>query len=154
MTRYALVTETGRRVVGAVQGNAGLLREPHGLERLRLCVLRAKAGQPLSIYEPSPGHVAVYPRLDAQQNGPFVYVDLRRVSDVEVAWPEDAESLNNVLRGLGLMHRPVADVWRSGAHEVCDQAGSVLFTGRAGQVWEWLRETGRWPATDEEARTA
>ena len=47
----------------------------------------------------------------------------------------------DILRALGYSKRPL------GPHrfEVLDQNGEVIWTGRVGEVWDWFRETGRWP---------
>ena len=49
-------------------------------------------------------------------------------------------TLNEVLKSLGLSHRPS----RHGQEDNVDSVGTVLFTGSAGQTWNWLRATGRY----------
>jgi hypothetical protein len=140
--RFTFRMTDGATIEGVVQGNAGFLARPHGVGRLRLDMLKARNGHRLSCYEPKPGHVAVYPELTAHNNGPHRYVDLR-----EVAFVEDAMTLTEALAANGLTHRPQP---HSSAYkrDILGR-GAVVFTGNAHEVWEWLRDTGRWPITGE-----
>jgi hypothetical protein len=48
-------------------------------------------------------------------------------------------SLNETLKSLGYYTIPVKGDWCA-KHILF--AGSVVFTGDAGEVWEWLRKSG------------
>jgi hypothetical protein len=75
--RWAFRLADGSIVVGPVQGCGGVLRWNEGRDRLQLDTERARAGEELSVYEPKPGHVRVYPDYSAAGNGDPVDVDLR-----------------------------------------------------------------------------
>lgn len=141
--RFTFRMSDGAIVEGVVQGNAGFLARPHGVGRLRLDMLKARNGHRLSCYEPKPGHVAVYPQMNAHGDGPHQYVDLR-----EVAFVDDAATLTEALRYHGLAHQPAPSAGTY-KRDVLD-GDAVVCTGSAHEVWEWLRDTGRWPITGEE----
>lgn len=48
-------------------------------------------------------------------------------------------SLNDVLASLGLSTQPAPGQY---AKHILDREGRVVFTGRAGEVWAWLRTEG------------
>lgn len=76
---YRFTTSAGAVVVGPVHGSGGMLASQyrHGaLERMEITRQRALLRQSLSIYEPEPGHVCVYPKFSHRGNGPAVHVDL------------------------------------------------------------------------------
>lgn len=53
----------------------------------------------------------------------------------------DGPTLREVLLAFGLTHAPSGKGYH---HHICE-GGRRVFTGSAGQVWAWLRETGRYP---------
>lgn len=57
------------------------------LARLQAQIRLASKGRPLGIYEPAPGHCAMYPNFSASGNGPVVLVNLSGAT-VEVAETE------------------------------------------------------------------
>jgi hypothetical protein len=77
--RFRFTYDDGRAVVGVVQGSGGRVR---AIARLRSAIRQAKKGQDTGLYEPAPGHVAVYPHSTASEDGPQVNVDLCRVRSV------------------------------------------------------------------------
>jgi hypothetical protein len=74
--RYRITTPTGFTVVGPVQGSGGLVggqsekERAGGLAKLR----HAANGGAFYGYQPTPGHVRVYPWYSARGNGPIVDV--------------------------------------------------------------------------------
>ena len=140
--RFTFRMNDGAIIEGVVQGHARFLERPHGVGRLRLDMLKARNGHRISCFEPKPGHVAVYPELTAHHNGPHQYVDLRAV-----AFVDDARTLTEALAACGLTHRPAPSAGTY-KRDVLD-GYTVVCTGRAHEVWEWLRDTGRWPITGE-----
>lgn len=80
-SRWTFQIVDGSTVTGPVHGAGGLVGEA-GLYRLQVAVRRAKAGLPLALYEPSPGHVRVYPDYSSAGDREPVDIDLRRVTAV------------------------------------------------------------------------
>jgi len=72
--RFRIVTKSGKVVTGVVQGAGGSIST---LARLKGAIHRATRGHDSGIYEPRPGHAAVYPNYSAQSNGRMVVVDMR-----------------------------------------------------------------------------
>lgn len=75
--RFFIRAADGGFVSGCVQGAGGILASGFGggstpLERLQTDARRAAQGLRLSVYEPAPGHVRVYPEYSAAGNGPHV----------------------------------------------------------------------------------
>ena len=48
-------------------------------------------------------------------------------------------TLNDVLSILGLFHYRATDSESTGKHHICEPDGTIVFTGRANEVWDWLR---------------
>jgi hypothetical protein len=71
---------SGEFVTGAVQGAGGILREQvkHPLRRrVEALIERATNGDPLSVYEPKPGHILMFAGYCAAHDGERRIVDLR-----------------------------------------------------------------------------
>jgi len=49
--------------------------------------------------------------------------------------------LDETLEAIGCQHRRAE--FPAGAHDVLDMADGVLFTGKAFEVWEWLRREAK-----------
>jgi len=49
-----------------------------------------------------------------------------------------AETLTEVLHRHGYTHRRAARAVLTGQHDILNKVGTVVFTGTAGDVWEWL----------------
>lgn len=73
----------GREITGPVHGNGGIIRGESARARLELQQKRARAGHAITLYEPAPGCVCVYPEYAAAGNGTPVHVDLRTA---EILW--------------------------------------------------------------------
>jgi len=93
MTTYRITTQSGRVVEGRVQGAGGFLGgggpicdETAAEGALRHLRLFAIGGCRFGGYEPSPGHVRVYPHVTAESNGEYVDVDIRGAR-VEIVTP-------------------------------------------------------------------
>lgn len=55
-------------------------------------------------------------------------------------------TLNEVLRELGYSTRDAEGIAGAlGKKAILDEDGDVVFEGRAGAVWAWLREEGLYP---------
>ena len=78
----------GQVLVGPIMGNGGMLgsgalycgidaAERQALRALGLNRLRVSTGKPLSIFEPSPGHVMIYPDYSPASDGKGVPILLR-----------------------------------------------------------------------------
>jgi len=52
-------------------------------------------------------------------------------------------TLTQTLALCGYTHRRNARTDITGCHDIFDARGDVVFTGRAGEVWAWLRESGQ-----------
>ena len=48
---------------------------------------------------------------------------------------------NDILRACGYTKRHIDN----GHFEVLDEHGEVVWRGKVGELWDWFRETGRWP---------
>lgn len=72
--RFTIVTKTGKVVTGVVHGSGGSIRH---LQGLNFAIRQATKGRDSTIYEPKPGHAAVYPDYNAAGNGRMVAVDMR-----------------------------------------------------------------------------
>lgn len=72
--RFTIITKKGRTITGVVQGAGGSIST---LARLQGAINRATRGHDSGIYEPKPGHAAVYPKYTAHGNGKMVAVDMR-----------------------------------------------------------------------------
>lgn len=78
MDRYRFELPNGRVIVGAVQGNGGVLRQgTNGLARLLLAKQRVQQGREIALYEPEPGCVLVFPDYSAEGNGREELVPLK-----------------------------------------------------------------------------
>jgi len=76
-TRYTLKLATGEIVTGCIHGSGGLVGGgPHNADRVRKLIERASKGWSLSVYEPKPGHCAMYPAYDTDFSA-WRHVDLR-----------------------------------------------------------------------------
>lgn len=64
-TRFRFLVE-GETIVGPVRGKGGMVQHPAQMQREKR---RAASGKPLSIHEPVPQCVAVYPHYDATADG-------------------------------------------------------------------------------------
>src|SRR6185503_3454878 len=115
----------GRRVTGPVQGCGGTISAVGGVQRLTVEVTHARTGRRLGVYEPSPGHVRVFPNYSAAGNGDPVDVDLRQVLGVRLS------TLDQVLEFM-----------RAQSYMECegaDESGGVSYSTRAnGDVGECL----------------
>lgn len=58
-----------------------------------------------------------------------------------IMYDPNSTPLRYVLAKLGLTTRDVQKATKG--KQVYDACGTLLFTGNAGEVWKWLRETGR-----------
>lgn len=67
----------GRTVTGPVIGSGGFVEARGGRRRLTVAIERARAGAPLSIFEPEPGHVRIFPGFSAAGDGAPLDIDLR-----------------------------------------------------------------------------
>jgi hypothetical protein len=75
-TRYTLKLATGEIATGSIHGSGGLVGAgEHNARRIRAQIERATKGWPLGIYEPKPGHCAMY--TDGQSFEGWRQVDLR-----------------------------------------------------------------------------
>lgn len=72
--RFTIVTKSGKAVTGVVHGAGGSIST---IARLRGAINRATRGHDSGIYEPKPGHAAVYPNYSAHGNGKMIAVDMR-----------------------------------------------------------------------------
>jgi hypothetical protein len=72
--RFRIITKRGKVVTGVVQGSGGSIET---LARLRGVISLATRGRDSGIYEPKPGHAAVYPNFNAHGDGKMVAVDMR-----------------------------------------------------------------------------
>ena len=53
------------------------------------------------------------------------------------------QSLNQVLRDLGFRTRKTGSGFPAGTKHICRAGtGNPIFTGNAGEVWDWLRRMG------------
>lgn len=77
----------GKVHVGPIMGNGGMigsstlhvgreLAERQALYVLRLCQDRVADGRGLPVFEPKPGHVAIYPHFSASTDGERIYIPL------------------------------------------------------------------------------
>ena len=78
--RFTIIPTKGRPVTGVVQGSGGSITT---IARLQGAINRATRGHDSGIYEPKPGHAAVYPNYSAHGNGRMVTVDMRGAIAVE-----------------------------------------------------------------------
>lgn len=70
--RFTFVLPSGVSVTGPVRGCGGMVGAP----RLRKAQRIAAQGRPHGLYEPAPGHVAVYPDHSAADDGGSIAVPL------------------------------------------------------------------------------
>jgi hypothetical protein len=80
--RFTIITKRGKSVTGVVQGAGGSIST---LARLTGAINRATRGHDSGIYEPKPGHAAVYPKYSARSDGKMVAVDMRGAIAFEAA---------------------------------------------------------------------
>jgi hypothetical protein len=73
MRRFRFDLPRGETIISVVQGNGGLCQAWYQLQREKE---RAARGEPLTTYEPKPGHVRLYPHYNAEGNGPHVDVPI------------------------------------------------------------------------------
>lgn len=57
---FRIVTADGREFVGRVHGSGGEIAGGNALARLTIAKARAESGKASPLYEPKPGHVAMY----------------------------------------------------------------------------------------------
>lgn len=72
--RFTIVTKRGKSYTGVVHGSGGSITS---LARLQGAISRATRGLDSGIYEPKPGHAAVFPNYSARGDGKKVIVDMR-----------------------------------------------------------------------------
>lgn len=81
----------GKVHVGPIMGNGGMMgsgalhvgrerAEAQALRVLRLCQDRVADGRELPVFEPKPGHVAIYPDFCAATDGKRIYIPLAGTS--------------------------------------------------------------------------
>lgn len=85
---FEVTTARGATHYGPIHGSGGVIgagathltakeQQRYALERLRRQVKLANAREPLHVFEPRPGCVALYPKYGAAEDGPQVIVSLR-----------------------------------------------------------------------------
>jgi hypothetical protein len=79
-TEVTLRLKNKKVVTGVVQGSGGLIRDlkrRSAEEQVRVLIDRANDGDPLSVYEPKPGHVKLWQGMSVGDNGKGVVVNLK-----------------------------------------------------------------------------